>query len=147
MIAMQMYLPYTISLEEFYNTLSDELLFGKEVQLDIVLKEMLENIMHDKVGNYGRYQGILGSYLVQTPRLLTHEETIADDIVLHEFELMLTDILAGYFPEMSMMPHGYRFFNPPGTHHLLIYAPVTRDLSPDESRKAVPEAALHYTLR
>lgn len=144
---MQMYLPYAIQLEEFYNTLADELQFGKDIQLDIVLKEMLENIMHDRVGRYGRYQGILGSYLVQVPRTLTNEEVMQADITLHEFEAILTDTLAGYFPEMGIQPNTYRFFNPPGTHNLLIYVPVTRDLSPDESRKAVPEAALHYTLR
>lgn len=143
----QLYIPYLISLEEFCNTLMDQLPNGREIDLSIVLKEMLEQLFHDKVGTYGPYHGCIGAYLMISGFQPVESVVMDLDILLHDFQAILTDTLVSIFPNIGLTPTTYRYFNPPGTHSVLVYEPVIGDVPPALSGKVVPASALHYTLR
>lgn len=143
----QLFVPFRISVEELYSTMQRELEFGRDIDVSVIILEMLYDIFLERSNNFGKFQGVLGSYQIQAAREFSHEEQIELEIQLFNYQSNLADTLSGLFPEMSMQPHSHYFYYPPQSRELIIYVPVTSDLSPELSSKAVPECAVRNSLR
>lgn len=142
-----MFVPYKISVADILIVMRDELPYCRTLDVSYIMMELLQNIIFDRIGRYGPFQGPVGAYIQLIGRMISKEDEFEIDVKMHEFESMITDLLCGYFPSMAMQPHNHYFFYPAGETDLVIYVPVTEDLPPALSAKAVPEQAIRSALR
>lgn len=142
-----LFVPYKISIADILVVMRDELPHGYDIDVSCVVLEILHNVFFDRVGQYGQYQGAVGVYRQLIPVRITDEEAFEIDVKMNEFQSLLVDCISGYFPQMAMQPHNHYFYYPAGETDLVIYAPVTEDLPPEISSKAVHEHAIRSALR
>lgn len=144
---VQLFVPYMISIADLLYAMRKELPYGEDIQVDIVMFELLTRIFFERENRYGRFSGVMGSYLVQIPVVMTEAQQRDVDVLMHDFEAQLADVLAQTFPSMVMQPTNHYFYFPPNETDLVVYVPVTEDLSPEISAKAVPEYAIRNSVR
>jgi len=145
--ASQLYIQYKISIADILVVMRDELAYGRDIDLSCIMMEMLNNVFFDRVGRYGKYSGVVGIYRQLIPQVITEEQALQVDIQMHDYMGLLADVLSSTFPSMVMRPTNHYFFYPPGETDLVVYVPVTEDLPPEISSKAIPEEAIRSAIR
>ena len=143
-----MYLPVLLSTHEVMAHIRD-VLPTEGVDLNVVIKAMLDKIIYNRMGRYGKWIGPLGAYLIQAPEELPmpHLEV---DMHLHEAEVFLIDTLAAVLPRMPMDMTYYQYNYPGGEDqtNLIVYVPVDKAECPiGLHSKLVPAQAVRYTAR
>jgi hypothetical protein len=143
-----MYLPVLLTTHEVMAHIRD-VLPTEGIDLNVVIKAMLDKVFHNHLGRYGKWLGPLGAYRIQAPEVLPMSDFDVD-MHLHEAEVFLIDTITGVLPRIPMEMSYYLYLYPGGEDqtNLIVYVPMDKAECPEGLRhKLVPSAAVHYTAR
>jgi len=144
-----MYLPVMINLGDVLMRMKAYLPHSDTVDMTAVIQSMFEKIFYDKQTYHGQYRGPFGAYRQQVPD--TAGMTDFDiDLVLHQTELDVLDLLGGFFPTITtdLAKFFYHYPNGENQTNLIIYVPMNQDECPSDFRtKLLPAHAVRYTRR
>lgn len=143
-----MYLPVLLTTHEVMGHMRDALPCDG-VDLNVVIKAMLDKIFHNHMTHFGRLIGPLGAYRIQAPETLGMSDFDVD-MHLHEAEVLLLDILTAVLPRLPMDMKYYLYYYPGGVDqtNLVVYVPMEKaECHPGLQHKLVPAQAVRYTAR
>lgn len=141
-----MYLPVLLTVSEVMMHMRDALPTDG-VDLNVVVKAMLDKVFHNHMGPYGRFIGPLGAYKIQAQE--NHPMSDLEiDMHLHEAEVLLIDVLSAALPQLPMNMTNFLYRYPGGEDqtNIIVYVPMDRNkCHPAFVSKLVPAQAVHYT--
>ena len=76
----RLFLPYLLDIGDQVIALKQNIPYGNDIDVGVIVKELFDNIFYDKVNRYGMYSGALGAYKVMIPEQLSEKALFEVDV-------------------------------------------------------------------